>query len=107
MEYERFKKILDLQKEHSKRISDLYDLKVDLLDTFDELQTTISLLWDEILTVEGADWLSWFLYEKNYISGELREDLTAWDENKKEICKDLRGLYDYLKESNYFRIKNQ
>jgi hypothetical protein len=104
MEYEKFKKILDLQKEHDKRISDLYHLKVDLLETFDEMQTAISLLWDEILTEEGADWLSWFLYEKGYISDELREDLTAWDENKNEICKDLRGLYDYLKESNYFRV---
>jgi len=104
MEYEKFKKILDLQKEHDKRISDLYRLKVDLLETFDEMQTAISLLWDEILTEEGADWLSWFLYEKGYISDELREDLTAWDENKNEICKDLRGLYDYLKESNYFRV---
>jgi len=106
MEYEKFEKILDLQKAHSKRISDLYDLKVDLIETFDETETAISLLWEEVLTVEGADWLSWFLYEKGYVSGELREDLKAWDADKKEICNDLKGLYDYLKESNYFRVKN-
>lgn len=107
MEFESFEKILNLQRDHSKKISDLYVLKVDLLDTFDEMQAAISLLWDEILTVEGADWLSWFLYEKDYIGGELREDLTAWDADKQEICKDLRGLYDHLKESNYFRVRNQ
>ena len=107
MEYEQFEKIINLQSEHSKRLSELYKLRVDVLDLCDELQTAIILLWEEILTVEGADWLSWFLYEKNYIGGELRHDLTAWDSDKKEICKDLKGLYDYLKESNYFRIKNQ
>ncbi len=107
MEYEQFEKIINLQSEHSKRLSELYKLRVDVLELCDELQTAITLLWEEILTVEGADWLSWFLYEKNYIGGELRQDLTAWDSDKKEICKDLKGLYDYLKESNYFRIKNQ
>ena len=106
MEYEQFEKIINLQSEHSKRLSELYKLRVDVLELCDELQTAISLLWDEILTVEGADWLSWFLYEKNYIGGELREDLTAWDENKKEICKDLPGLYEYLKESKYFIERN-
>ena len=107
MEYEQFEKIINLQSEHSKRLSELYNLRVDVLELCDELQTAITLLWEEIHTVEGADWLSWFLYEKNYIGGELRQDLTAWDSDKKEICKDLKGLYDYLKESNYFRIKNQ
>lgn len=107
MEYEKFEKIINLQREHSKRLSDLYNLRVDILDLCDELQTVITLLWDEVLTEEGTDWLSWFLYEKNYIGGELREDLTAWDENKKEICKDLPGLYEYLKESNYFIGRNQ
>ena len=106
MEFEKFKKILDLQVEHHKRMHALYDLKVDVLDTFDELERVVEMLWAELLTPEGADWLSWFLYDKDYVSGTLREDLNAWD-GEKEICKDLQGLYDYLKDSNYFVTKNQ
>jgi hypothetical protein len=106
MEFEKFKEIVDLQVEHHKRLHSLYDLKVDLLDTFDELERVVEILWGEILTDEGADWLSWFLYEKDYVSGNLREDLDAWDGEKK-ICNDLEGLYQYLSESNYFRLKKQ
>ena len=106
MEFEKFKKILDLQTEHHKRIHSLYNLKVDVLDTFDELEKVVEMLWGEILTEEGADWLSWFLYEKDYVSGNLREDLDAWDGEKK-ICNDIQGLYKYLVESGYFRTKDQ
>ncbi len=106
MEFEKFKRILDLQTEHHKRIQTLYSLKVDVLDTFDELEKVVEMLWGEILTEEGADWLSWFLYDKDYVSGKLREDMNAWD-GEKEICKDLEGLYAYLKDSNYFLPKNR
>lgn len=106
MKFEKFKKILDLQAGHHKRMHDLYNLKVDVLDTFDELEKVVEILWGEILTEEGADWLSWFLYEKDYVYGNLREDLKAWD-GEKEICNDLEGLYSYLKDSNYFITSNQ
>jgi hypothetical protein len=106
MEFEKFKEIVDLQVDHHKRLHALYELKVDVLHTFDELERVVEMLWGEILTDKGADWLSWFLYEKDYVSGKLREDMNAWD-GEKEICKDLKGLYAYLKDSNYFLLKNQ
>jgi hypothetical protein len=64
----------------------------------------VSLLWEQVLTKEGIDWLDWFLYEKDYISGNLRKDLKAWDSDKKEICKDLKSLYKYLIKEKYFLV---
>jgi predicted protein tyrosine phosphatase len=64
----------------------------------------VSLLWKQVLTKEGIDWLDWFLYEKDYISGNLRKDLKAWGSDKKEICKDLKSLYKYLIKEKYFLV---
>ena len=102
MTYEKFKEILNLQIAHHKRILALSKLKVDLIETFDEQDKAIQLLWKEVLTEYGYDWLSWYLYEKDFISGKLRKDLKAWDSDKKEICKDLKGLWEYLTKEGYF-----
>jgi len=86
---------------HYKLKNKLYKLKIDVLDSFESQDSLIELLWGNILTPEGMDWLSWFLYEKDAISGKLRKDLNAWD-GSKEICKDVKSLYEYLLKSNYF-----
>lgn len=106
MTYKAFKAIIDLQVAHRNRIQALYKLKVDLIETFDEQDKAIELLWQEVLTEHGYDWLSWYLYEKDGISGKPREHLSAWDEEKNEICKDAKGLWEYLKRENYFRANS-
>lgn len=105
MTYEKFKEIINLQIAHHNRILALSKLKVDLVELFDEQDKAIQLLWQEVLTEFGYDWLSWFLYEKDGISGEPRADLQAWDNEKNEICKDVKELWEYLKRENYFKIQ--
>lgn len=105
MTYGTFEAIVALQSAHHKRIQALHKLKVDLMDTFDEQEKAIELLWQEILTEYGYDWLCWFLYEKDGISGKPRKDLQAWDEEKNEICKDLKSLYSYLIKEKYFKFQ--
>jgi hypothetical protein len=105
MTYKAFKEIVDLQVAHHKRIQALYKLRVDLIETFSEQEKVIELLWESVLTEYGYDWLCWYLYEKDGISGKPKEHLTAWDEEKNEIVKDLRGLYDYLIKEKYFRFQ--
>jgi len=104
MTYKEFKDILDLHISHHKKIQALYKLKVDLIDTFDEQDRAIQLLWQSVLNKFGYDWLSWYLYEKDGISGKPRKDLTAHDNEKNEICKDLKGLWEYLTKEKYFKI---
>ena len=100
--YTEFKKIIDLQIAHSKKLDKLHDLGLDFVEVFVGQDTIIHLLWGQILTEHGEDWLNWYLYEKDGISGKPKKDMTA-DDNGKVICKDLKGTYNYLKENKYFK----
>lgn len=102
MKYKTFKKIIELQIAHHNKIEAAYKLNIDLLEAFIEHETVISMLWDEILTDFGVDWLNWYLYEKNGISGYLKKKFTAHD-GKVEICKNLKGLHEYLIKQKYFK----
>ena len=103
MTYKDFKQIIDWQIAHSQKIDNLYKLKIDLLEAFDEQEKVIDLLWKQVLTADGDDWLGWYLYEKDGISGNPRKDLDAHDGDV-EICKDVKGLYDYLSKQKYFKV---
>jgi len=104
MTYEKFEKIISCMVKHSEMINKAYDAKIDLLEFDDNIQTGVSLLWGQVLTKEGVDWLYWFLYEKDYIHSNLREDLKAWDADGTEICGDLKELHSYLIREKYFLV---
>ena len=103
MTYEEFKKIIDLQIAHSQNIDKLCDMGINFTDAFDEQEKVIDALWKQVLTTDGDDWVGWYLYEKDGISGKPRKDLNAHDGDV-EICKDVKGLYDYLSKNKYFKI---
>jgi len=106
MTFEEFKAIIDLMVDNSKRVDAIYDLKIDLLEFNDDNQQLVCLLWKQLLTKDGYDWLQWFLYEKNYISdGKGRKEMIAWDDDGKEICRNLKGTYTYLTKQKYFKTK--
>ena len=102
MKYEKFKQIIDYQISHNNKMDEIYKCKIDLLDVMNDIQRAVEVLWEEVLTEDGAGWLNWYLYEKDGISGKPREDLTA-DDNGVEICKDLKGLHEYLVKQDYFK----
>lgn len=83
------------------RMQAAYKLNIDLTEFMDDDAWVIQHLWSVILTKEGMDWFSWFMYEKAYLY-DLKKDMKAWDEHKNEICQDLDSLYDYLVNNNYF-----
>ena len=94
MNYEKFKQIIDLQVAHNKRSDELYALKIDLLETFDEITRANDLLWTEVLTDNGDYHLCYYLYEMNGINGT--PDLN-------EEYKNVKELYDYLIENKGFK----
>jgi len=94
MNYEKFKQIIDLQVAHNKRSDELYALKIDLLDTFNEIARANELLWEELLTENGDYHLCYYLYEMNGMYGT--PDLN-------EEYKDIKELYDYLIENKGFK----
>ncbi len=103
MNYSVFENCISAMVNCSKKNRSAHSLGIELTEYSENYNTLIDLLWSEILTEEGLDWLNWFLYEKGGIDGNLRDDINAWDENKIQICYDLKSLYDYLRKSEYFR----
>ena len=102
MTYEKFKQIINLQIADHNRILALSKLKVDLVEMLSDQSLATELLWQEVLTEHGYDWLCWYLYEKDGISGKPRKDLKAWGKEKKEICKNIKSLWTYLVKEEYF-----
>lgn len=105
MELEKFKKIINLQAEQYQKQQKLYKLGIDLIEINDPLELVISELWAELLTNEGYNWLSWFLYEYYWISGDPKLEIKAWDEEGTEIIKTTEELHEYLTVNSYFRAK--
>ena len=94
MNYEKFKQIIDLQIAHNKRVDELYALKIDTVEFFNELGQANDLLWTEVLTENGDYHLCYYLYEMNGMYGT--PDLN-------EEYKDIKELYDYLIENKGFK----
>lgn len=105
MTFEEFKSAVDLMTNHHIKVFRAYDLNIDLIDFCDTQGKLINVLWGHILTEEGLDWFNWFLYEKDGISGKPKKNMKAYD-NKKEILKDLKGLYNYLTTQKYFKVND-
>ena len=94
MNYEKFKQIIDLQIAHNKRVDELYALKIDTVEFFNEIGRANDLLWTEVLTESGDYHLCYYLYEMNGMYGT--PDLN-------EEYKDIKELYDYLIENKCFK----
>jgi|688.fasta_scaffold20870_6 hypothetical protein len=112
MTFEKFKQITDQMVQNSTRIDKSYEQGVDLMEFTEGYHSVIGFLWGEILTVDGLDWFNWFMYEKNYLQdGKGNPEMQAYskinDGEQVEIVQDLEGLYEYLKENNYFKCESQ
>lgn len=103
MNYKDFKKMIDLMVVNHKNVGKAYDIKLDIIEFTDDYSRVINLLLSVILTEDGLDWFYWFLYEKDGIEGKIKKDMKAYDENKKEICKNVKGLHEYLTKNKYFK----
>jgi predicted protein tyrosine phosphatase len=101
MTKDMFMKCCERMKTASNNIDAVYKLNIDLHEFMDDEHWVVQHLWSVILTPEGYDWFSWFMYEKAYLY-ELKEDMKAWDENKNEICQTLPDLYNFLVINNHF-----
>jgi len=100
MDFKKFEYFINKLFEHSETINSLYDLKIDLIEFSSSYNELIFSLAHEIFTVEGIDWIEWYVYESKPLS---REPLTARDKDGNRICYDIPSLYSYLLESKYIK----
>jgi hypothetical protein len=92
MTREQFKEMVALLEKHHNKVHDAYKLNISLYQFNDDLEKVISMLLISLYGVEGYDWISWLLYDRDF----GKKNLEAWDENNKPICRDIDELYDYI-----------
>jgi len=103
MKRKKFKKICLGIQEFYKRVNQVGIFSTVLVEAVDPLAKVVEDLFEEIIEEEGLIMFNWFMYEKDFYIDKLRTDLTATDAEGNEILTTLDGLYDYLKENNYFK----
>jgi hypothetical protein len=90
MKQEVFTHILDKIRDKSKRIDDLYELGIDLINFSDDSNEVINILLEVYYGKEGADWISWYLWEHD-LNGDKYQ---ATDKDGNPICYDDHSLWE-------------
>lgn len=107
MDFLTFKKIIDEINGAWDEMETLSALGVDCYNTktIKALSNLEVALWSEVYSSDGADWISWFIYEK--MASKNPEKLKAFDENGSEICSNIEELYNYLEKNYSKNLDNQ
>ena len=93
-----FIKIINYHKKHTERYNRLYSLGIDINEIYESLELIQDILFKQIYTEEGLEWLYWFIYDNEYGT----KGLEAFDENKNPICYSELSTWAYLEE--HFKI---
>lgn len=92
MKYEDFLKVtLGLQKEE-RRLQQLYDNGLDLINFVDSYHSIISTLIKSIYGDKGYDWWSWFCWENDF----GQKGLEASDADGNPIAYSFESLWEML-----------
>ena len=100
MKLEVFAEILNKLKKQSDKEHALYALDVDLINFSDDYTSVINILLEIYYGKEGADWISWYLWERDPIGDQYQ----ATDKDGNPICYDVKSLW---KEVEQCRLENK
>lgn len=90
MKREVFIHVLDKIRNKSNKIDELYALGIDLINFSDDSNEVINILLEVYYGKEGADWISWYLWEHDLKGGKYQ----ATDKDGNPICYDDRSLWE-------------
>ena len=100
MKLEVFAEILNKIKKQSDKQDALYDLDVDLINYSDDHNSVIDILLEVYYGKEGADWISWYLWERDPL-GTIDQATTS---DGKPICYDIKSLWEEVEQC---RLENK
>ena len=93
MKFEVFEKLVEQIIEASDKDLAAARLGIDLINFVENYHVISSVLLTEYYGQDGAGWIEWYLYEKLD-----NPELTAHDADGKEICYDLKSLWETAEE---------
>jgi len=94
MKLEVFTEIIKRIREQSDKQNALYKLDVDLINYSDNYTSVIDILLKVYYGEDGADWIDWYLYERDE-NGALDQ---ATDKDGKPICYDIKSLWEEVEQ---------
>jgi hypothetical protein len=99
MTKEEFTEVLRLYKKYVDNTTELAKIGLNLDDSEYPLNVYVEKMLftfiQAIYNEEGADWISWFIYENEYGN----KGVAAWDKDNTPICYSIDSLYDYLEQN--------
>ena len=95
MTFQDFERMIVQMHKSDLNTTKLYELGVDIAETNSPLLMVIEKLLYAYFGAKGADWITWYCYENEYGTGNLK----AWDENDQPICHTLQSLYEVIMEA--------
>lgn len=95
MKLEVFEKIVTTLQVQQQKSYDLCRMGIDLINFEEGYGETINLLFRAYYGSAGADWIEWYMYERDPDSGDPNQ---AWDANGNPICYDIPSLWRYVEE---------
>jgi len=95
MKLEVFERIITQIQNQQERSFAANKLGIDLMTYEEEYSEVIHLLLSAYYGEVGRDWIDWYLYERDSLSGEINQ---AWDKDGAPICYDIPSLWKEVEE---------
>lgn len=100
MKKDEFVKVIESIEKIERLIDDLYKIGIDITNSsIFEYGVISDTLWKHVYGQEGADWISWWLYERDR---NKPTESQCWDEKVPLSINTISGLYNFI-EYNYNR----
>ena len=94
MKLEVFERIVNGIISQQEKSHTLYKMGIDLMGHEESYQETVSLLLRAYYGADGADWIDWYIYEREGISGNIND---ATDADGNPICYDIPSLWRFVR----------
>jgi hypothetical protein len=95
MKLEVFEKIINRIVDQQERSHALYKMGIDTMGYEEGYQEITGLLLRAYYGEAGADWIEWFLYEREGVGGSIND---ATDADGNPICYDIPSLWKCVEE---------
>lgn len=94
MKLEVFTEILNRLRKQSDKHDILYELDIDLINFSDDHASVINILLEVYYGKDGADWISWYLWERDPL-GTIDQATTS---DGTPICYDIQSLWEEVEQ---------
>jgi hypothetical protein len=94
MKLEVFTEILNKLRKQSDKEHALYVLDIDTINFSDNYTSVINILLEVYYGKDGADWISWYLWERDPL-GTIDQATTN---DGKPICYDIQSLWEEVEQ---------